>query len=230
MPRLATTPLLLLQLLLLAYPAIAHKGCGRASVAQRERESIRRSVLMNAYQAAKESAATARAPAPPPLPPAPPRIWLDFRLDGWADDDGMRAQIESDTMPTAVRVLRKLFQVRRPTPGNLLLPSGWASKTCLDAAVDPEFVSGSGQGRPVDFVLYVTSAPCAAGTVAYAGACAVGGEDSRPVMGSINLCPGAYDVLTPRRQMEVIVHELLHALVSAPAAPAPAPHHGRRLR
>jgi leishmanolysin-like peptidase len=66
----------------------------------------------------------------------------------------------------------------------------------------------------VDYVLYVTSAPCQAGTMAYAGVCAVGGEDDRPIMGAINLCPGAFESLPPMRQLETVLHELLHAFVS----------------
>lgn len=104
-------------------------------------------------------------------------------------------------------------QVKRPTRGNLLLPASWAGAKCIDAAIDPTIVAGRGPGRPADFVLHVTSAACAGGTVAYAGVCAVGGDDNRPVVGAINLCPGSYDGLAPRRQMEVITHELLHALV-----------------
>lgn len=100
--------------------------------------------------------------------------------------------------------------------GNLLMPSGWATTKCIDAAIDTTMVTGYGPGRPVDYILHVTSSPCDGGTVAYAGVCAVGGEDSRPIMGAINLCPGSYDKLAPRRQIEVIIHELLHAFVSAP--------------
>ena len=104
-------------------------------------------------------------------------------------------------------------QLRRPTAGNLLLPASWAGGRCLDAEIDAAFVSGLGRGRAVDYALHVTSAPCNGSTVAYAGACAVGGPDSRPVMGAINLCPGAFDRLDARRQIEVITHELLHAFV-----------------
>jgi hypothetical protein len=68
----------------------------------------------------------------------------------------------------------------------------------------------------VDYVLYVTSVPCQAGTMAYAGVCAVGGDDSRPIMGAINLCPGAFEGLGARRQLETVTHELLHAFVSGP--------------
>lgn len=69
-----------------------------------------------------------------------------------------------------------------------------------------------------DYVLYVTSAPCEPGTMAYAGVCAVGGPDSRPIMGSINLCPGSFEALPPKRQMETVIHELLHAFVRHAAA------------
>lgn len=74
--------------------------------------------------------------------------------------------------------------------------------------------AGRGVGRPVDYVLYVTSVPCQAGTMAYAGVCAVGGDDSRPIMGAINLCRGAFEELGARRQLETVTHELLHAFVS----------------
>ena len=104
--------------------------------------------------------------------------------------------------------------MKRPTRGSLLLPASWATSKCIDATIDPSLVAGFGPGRAADFILHVTSAACAGGTVAYAGVCAVGGEDNRPIMGAINLCPGSYDKLAPRRQMEVITHELLHAFVS----------------
>lgn len=78
--------------------------------------------------------------------------------------------------------------------------------------------AGQGPGIPnVDYILYVSSANCQAGTVAYAGVCAVGGEDNRPIMGSINLCPGAFDRLSYKRQIEVITHELLHAFAFSPS-------------
>ena len=107
--------------------------------------------------------------------------------------------------------------MRRPTPGNLLLPPGWAGRKCIEAALDPTFVAGRGGGRPVDFVLHATSAPCDEGVVAHAGVCAVGGYDGRPVAGAVNLCPGAFDKLPAHRQVEVVVHELLHAFVSGGA-------------
>jgi hypothetical protein len=50
--------------------------------------------------------------------------------------------------------------------------------------------------------------------MAYAGVCALGGEDSRPIMGAINLCPGAFESLPPKRQLETDMHELLYAFVS----------------
>lgn len=33
-------------------------------------------------------------------------------------------------------------QVVRPLPGNLLLPPGWGSVKCIEAVVEPEFISG----------------------------------------------------------------------------------------
>jgi hypothetical protein len=154
---------------------------------------------------------------PQALPPAAPRIWLEFQLEGFAANSSAAAQITSDAMPTAVRILQKLFKVRRPTLGALQLPGWWAAPgaSCIDARVNRDSVQGYGPGRAADYILYVTSAPCEGGTVAYAGACAIGGPDNRPVMGAINLCPGAYERLGPSRQVEVTVHELLHAFVSA---------------
>jgi len=211
----------LLALLASLMPAAQAHGheCSHASVVDREQASIAKSILMNRAAAAKESTRSrSRTVASPPPPPAAPRIWLDFQLDGFSTCDGGSAaavhEITSDTMPTAVKVLQKLFKVRRPTGGNLLLPAGWAHTKCIDALVDRQVVAGYGPGRPVDYVLHVTSAQCEGGTVAYAGVCAVGGDDNRPVMGAINLCPGSYNKLPPRRQIEVITHELLHAFVS----------------
>jgi hypothetical protein len=205
-------------------------ACGRAAVADRERAAVARSARAAAAARAKEAAwdplprgdggvlgAAGYAPlgAPPPRPAAP-RIWLEFQLQGFSANATAGAQITSDAMPTAARVLQKLFKVQRPVAGALQLPGWWAAPgaTCIDAAINRDTVAGYGPGRAADYILYVTSVPCEAGTVAYAGACAVGGPDSRPVMGAINLCPGAYERLPPGRQVEVTVHELLHAFVS----------------
>ena len=46
------------------------------------------------------------------------------------------------------------------------------------------------------------------------GACAVGGPDNRPVMGAVNICSTTFHALSQKRQVEVLVHELLHAFVS----------------
>jgi hypothetical protein len=107
----------LLLLGLLSPAALAHEGCGRAAVHEREAAAVARSLFVNAVERAKEAARPAPAAPPPPLPPpAAPRIWLDYQLAGYADDEIERAHIVSDTMPTAVRVLQKLFKARRRAP------------------------------------------------------------------------------------------------------------------
>jgi hypothetical protein len=123
------------------------------------------------------------------------------------------------------RVLSCAVQLRRPETSPLLVPSYWATTSCFAAAVDPATVAGYGPGRPTDFYLYVTASPCAAGVVAYAGVCATSGAGNRPIMGAVNLCPGAFDSLTPAKQLDTVVHELLHMLVrtAVPQQTAPSP-------
>ncbi|WIA21793.1 hypothetical protein OEZ85_004177 [Tetradesmus obliquus] len=206
-----------------------HVGCGHHQVLETEQRLVARSLFLREQERAREhaqpatvgAAAAARQllaqAAPSAASPAAPRVHLSFQLAGYSSNASLAAAIQSSLMPTAVKVLQKMFQVVRPLPGNLLLPPGWGSVKCIEAVVEPEFISGRGMGRPVDYVLYVTSVPCQAGTMAYAGVCAVGGDDSRPIMGAINLCRGAFEELGARRQLETVTHELLHAFVFSPS-------------
>lgn len=105
---------LLLALALVHLPSTrAHDGpgCAHASVLERERAAISRSLLMNAAASAKEAARQLPGQVlQQPPPPAVPRIWLDFQLAGFVGNKSLVAQVTSDTMPTAVKVLQKLFK------------------------------------------------------------------------------------------------------------------------
>ena len=82
---------------------------------------------------------------------------------------------------------------------------------------------GSG-AEDTDFILYVTATDnenCSSGAsdetgtdrLAQGGFCAVDEESGRPLAGAINFCPGAIDLDTGRPDVDVAVHEIVHALV-----------------
>lgn len=120
--------------------------------------------------------------------------------------------------PTLMPPCRSLLarQLKQPEASPLLLPAYWSNTPCISATVNPATIAGSGPGRETDFYLYVTADRCASGVVAYAAVCAIGGASYRPIMGAVNLCPGAFEALPASRQLDTLVHELMHTLVFLP--------------
>ena len=74
----------------------------------------------------------------------------------------------------------------------------------------------AGEGAEADFVLVVSAvstAACAAGTLAYAGTCQRDRLD-RPTFGQVNFCPSALSLEPDEFEPQVVtaIHELVHAL------------------
>eukprot|EP00877_Chromochloris_zofingiensis_P003960 jgi/Chrzof1/13565/Cz08g02100.t1 len=200
-----------LQIVLLLCPsAVAHE-CRRAGIVEQEVKLVALSRRLSAVKRAKEAAGPSVANGS--NSPAALRIRPAYDLRGFSSNQFMVEHIQNTAVPTCLKVLEKFIQVRQPSTTNLLLPEGWNAPKCFEANIDPSTIPGQGKGVPnADYLLYVTSQPCTGGVLAYAGVCAVGGKDHRPIMGSMNLCPGAFDKLPYERQISVITHELLHAL------------------
>jgi hypothetical protein len=88
--------------------------------------------------------------------------------------------------------------------------------------------AGSGGLRDTDLLLYVSSeaASCMPGMIAMATACDVDPASGRPILGSLNVCGGALaglaglaagsegEAAAVGRLVEVLVHEVVHVLVS----------------
>lgn len=74
-----------------------------------------------------------------------------------------------------------------------------------------------GAGAITDYFLYVTAvqdANCNAGAVAYASACLFDVRTNRPSLGAVNFCPNSFLNSDMGATLPVLVHELVHALVS----------------
>jgi hypothetical protein len=80
--------------------------------------------------------------------------------------------------------------------------------------------TAGGEGAETDYFLYVTAvqdANCNAGAVAYASACLFDVRTNRPSLGSVNFCPNSFLNSDMSATLPVLVHELVHALVSKTA-------------
>ncbi len=60
----------------------------------------------------------------------------------------------------------------------------------------------------------VQDANCNAGAVAYASACLFDTRTNRPSLGAVNFCPNSFLNSDMSATLPVLVHELVHALVS----------------
>jgi hypothetical protein len=74
-----------------------------------------------------------------------------------------------------------------------------------------------GTGEYTDYYLYITTLQdehCQSGAVAWALPCLYDLDSNRPLLGAANLCPEMFAKTSQDASVSVLVHELLHALVS----------------
>jgi hypothetical protein len=102
----------------------------------------------------------------------------------------------------------------QPCAGPLAQPvAGWLlTCTCLAA-----WLGAGGTGEYTDYYLYITTLQdehCQSGAVAWALPCLYDLDSNRPLLGAANLCPEMFAKTSQDAAVSVLVHELLHALVS----------------
>lgn len=90
--------------------------------------------------------------APSAASPAAPRVHLSFQLAGYSSNASLAAAIQSSLMPTAVKVLQKMFQVRlerclsTPHAAIVFTCCAYLSRQCSMKAVVPLLHSLQPQG------------------------------------------------------------------------------------
>jgi hypothetical protein len=91
---------------------------------------------------------------------------------------------------------------------------GWAA---ADVHLLVDWLGAGGTGEYTDYYLYITTLQdehCQSGAVAWALPCLYDLDSNRPLLGAANLCPEMFAKTSQDAAVSVLVHELLHALVS----------------